>query len=132
MKLFKDGCDTKNEHPKMEVPDFKIFCMRPQILREMRCVGAWLICIHALSCDSSPSTPFGPDYTIGVGITGDVGTFLNEWRPLLVNYLTAKVASQYNPPLKFNIIPVDYSVNSSTSVLIPNGELDFVCKSILV
>jgi hypothetical protein len=67
-------------------------------------------------------------YTIGVGITGDTNAFLRQWKPLLVNYLTSQVGSLYNPPIEFEIIPVDYDINTSTSILIPDGALDFVCK----
>ena len=67
-------------------------------------------------------------YTIGVGITGDAVTFLRQWKPLLVDYLTSEVGSLYNPPIEFKVTPVDYDINSSTSILIPNGVLDFVCK----
>ena len=68
-------------------------------------------------------------YTIGVGITGNVTKFLQQWRPLLVDYLTSKVGSKYNPSISFDVVPVDYDEQSSTSNLIPKGILDFVCKS---
>jgi hypothetical protein len=67
-------------------------------------------------------------YTIGVGITGDAATFLRQWKPLLVDYLTSEVGSLYDPPIEFKVTPVDYDINTSTSILIPGGFLDFVCK----
>ncbi len=67
-------------------------------------------------------------YTIGVGITGDANTFLQQWKPLLVDYLTSQVGSLSDPPIEFKITPVDYDINTSTSVLIPDNDLDFVCK----
>lgn len=82
--------------------------------------------------NAASSASAGKTYTIGVGITGDVASFLAQWKPLLVDYLTSKVGSQYDPPISFEVIPVDYDLDSSTSVLIPKGVLDFVCEFMLL
>ncbi len=41
------------------------------------------------------------EYTIGAGITVDVSTFLDQSKPLLVDYLTAEVGPMYNPSKSF-------------------------------
>ena len=84
--------------------------------------------IVILCCGFTDSVSSVKQYTIGVGITGDANTFLQQWKPLLVDYLTSQVGSLYDPPIEFKIIPVDYDMNTSTSILIPENALDFVCK----
>ncbi len=68
-------------------------------------------------------------YTIGGWIPGTNATFLKAWTPIFADYLTQEVGSQYSPPVKFEVIPVDYDAENSSPALARAGKLDFICKS---
>jgi hypothetical protein len=67
-------------------------------------------------------------YTIGGwNERGGSGKFMREWKPLLADYLTATVGPQYDPPISFQLIPIDYTNNTTAEKLIEEGRLDFIC-----
>jgi hypothetical protein len=68
-------------------------------------------------------------YTIGGwNQRGDSEKFLREWTPLLSDYLSAAVGSLYNPPISFQLIPIDWDENETAEVLISQDKLDFICE----
>jgi hypothetical protein len=69
-------------------------------------------------------------YTIGGwNERGGSEKFMREWKPLLADYLTATVGPQYDPPISFELVPVDWTKNTTAEILIDEGRLDFICKS---
>jgi hypothetical protein len=69
-------------------------------------------------------------YTIGGwNERGGSEQFMREWKPLLADYLTATVGPQYDPPISFQLIPIDWTKNTTAEILIEEGRLDFICKS---
>lgn len=68
-------------------------------------------------------------YTIGGwNQRGTAEKFLREWSPFFVAYLTSKVGPLYDPPISFDLIPIDWEENTAAEELIPKGALDFICK----
>jgi hypothetical protein len=77
--------------------------------------------------ESKPTTPKRV-YTIGGwNQRGTAERFLQEWTPILVNYLSSTVGPLYDPPISFRLIPIDWEDKYTAEVLIPQGNLDFVC-----
>lgn len=77
---------------------------------------------------SKPTTP-KRIYTIGGwNQRGTAEKFLRDWSPFFVDYLTSTVVPLYDPPISFQLIPIDWEENSAAEVLIPKGDLDFICK----
>jgi hypothetical protein len=68
-------------------------------------------------------------YVIGGWIPGTNATFLKAWTPIFSDYLNEEVGSQYSPPIRFDVIPVDYDAENSSPILARAGKLDFICKS---
>ena len=90
------------------------------------------ICFSVVHGEVSGSTlpaPQKSQYVVGGFISDLPSNFLNMWRPLLETYLSESVGSLYNPPINFTLIPVDYTPETRSQVLIPQGKVDFVCTS---
>mmetsp|Transcript_61101 Transcript_61101/g.164212 ORF Transcript_61101/g.164212 Transcript_61101/m.164212 type:complete len:169 (+) Transcript_61101:137-643(+) len=66
------------------------------------------------------------NYTIGAWIPGTQDEMLAKVRPIFEEYLNQKVGPQTNPPVSFKVVPVDYSKDQDSYVMIGNGELDFL------
>ena len=79
-------------------------------------------------CSALLSKPLKQKYVIGGWIPGNANLFLQKWRPLLQDYLSATVGSQYAPPISFEVIPVDYSEATLSAHMIKSGQVDFICE----
>ena len=67
------------------------------------------------------------EYIVG-GSSAEVSdVFLQKWRPILEEYLTDSVGSQYEPNIRFTLELVDYDPNKRAQQMAQNGTLDFVC-----
>ncbi len=69
------------------------------------------------------------EYFIGGWIPDIPENFLLQWSPIFEKYLTDVVGAQYQPPIRFRLIPVDFSPDNRAIDLIQAGKLDFVCKT---
>jgi hypothetical protein len=79
-------------------------------------------------CANCKLIPERQTYTIGGWIPGPESDFLSKWEPILGKYLSSTVGALYDPPIKFELIPADYQVESSFDALIEAGAIDFACK----
>ncbi len=68
------------------------------------------------------------EYIIGGWIPDLPANFLLQWSPIFEEYLTVIVGTQYEPPIQFRLIPVDFSPENQAIDLIKAGKLDFVCE----
>ena len=68
------------------------------------------------------------DYVIGGWIPDLPGNFLSQWSPIFEDHLNALVGNSYNPPVRFHLVPVDFSTQNRAIDLITAGKLDFVCE----
>lgn len=66
-------------------------------------------------------------YVIGGYLSGNPSQLLRLWKPILTDYLAVTVGSSYQPPIEFELVPVDYTANTSSMQLADNGQLDFIC-----
>jgi hypothetical protein len=83
--------------------------------------------LGAVLCDKPASAK--QIYTIGGwNQRGNSEKFLQEWTPLLADYLTSVVGLLYDPPISFQLVPIDWDENKTAEILIPEGKLDFICK----
>ena len=89
---------------------------------------ALLISLLLCCCVNCKPVPEHQTYTIGGWIPGPESDFLSKWEPILGKYLSSTVGVLYDPPIKFELIPADYQVESSFDALIEAGAIDFACK----
>jgi hypothetical protein len=68
------------------------------------------------------------DYIIGGWIPDLPSIFLAQWSPIFENYLNDIVGNSFTPPIKFHLVPVDFSKHNRAIDLITAGQLDFVCE----
>ena len=68
------------------------------------------------------------EYIIGGWIPDLPENFLIQWSPIFEEYLTVSVGTLYQPPIRFRLIPVDFSTENRAIDLIQAGKLDFVCE----
>ena len=79
---------------------------------------------------SFPSSiaPLKQEYVIGGWIPDTEETFLLQWSPIFEDYLNKVVGQEYEPTIRFRLIPVDFTPENRAIDLINNGEIDFVCE----
>ncbi len=68
------------------------------------------------------------EYVVGGWIPDLPENFLLQWSPIFEEYLTVTVGILYQPPIRFRLIPVDFSTENRAIDLIKEGKLDFVCE----
>ena len=85
--------------------------------------------VFLIFCFCIVSSDYKSHYTIGGWIPGTNSSFLNMWEPILAEYLTETIGSEFSPSITFEVIPVDYDVDSSSPALARAGRFDFLCKS---
>ena len=68
-------------------------------------------------------------YVIGAYLSEDQSQLLRDWKPILSDYLSHTVGSNYQPPIGFDLVPIDYTVNTTSVQMADNGQLDFICDS---
>mmetsp|Transcript_61106 Transcript_61106/g.164222 ORF Transcript_61106/g.164222 Transcript_61106/m.164222 type:complete len:108 (+) Transcript_61106:40-363(+) len=67
------------------------------------------------------------NYTIGAWVPGTQENMYATMRPLFEDYLNEQVGSKQNPPIRFHLVAVDYSTDTSSNSMISKGKLDFLC-----
>jgi hypothetical protein len=93
-----------------------------------------MFCVWLLLTAFSPSVPLHSahavksDYFIGGWIPDLPTVFLAQWSPIFENYLNDIVGNSNTPPIKFHLVPVDFSKHNRAIDLITTGQLDFVCE----
>ena len=55
------------------------------------------------------------------------GTNSKMWEPILAEYLTETIGSEFSPSITFEVIPVNYNVDSSSPALARAGRFYFLC-----
>ena len=80
---------------------------------------------HSQSSAASIKT----EYVIGGWAPRDWNITYKIWEPIFETYLTETVGHQYDPPISFKLVPVDYTEESSFRKRIKAGEkIDFLCE----
>jgi hypothetical protein len=60
-------------------------------------------------------------------------SFLQNWGPVLEEYLNEVVGPQFNPEINFTLIPVDFEPTVTSQDLISSGKkLDFICTPVAI
>ena len=92
--------------------------------------GCFAINMFSL-CVSLAQSPVKQEYLIGgfgfVAKATPVG-FMNSWKPALETYLTDVVGNEYEPKIRFRLVPVDFTENTTSKRMIEAGLLDFLCE----
>mmetsp|Transcript_61025 Transcript_61025/g.163891 ORF Transcript_61025/g.163891 Transcript_61025/m.163891 type:complete len:90 (+) Transcript_61025:71-340(+) len=81
------------------------------------------IALAILACDAQKT-----NYSIGAWIPGTTENMLSTLRPLFEDFLNEKVGNMQSPPVRFNLVPVDFTEETSSYAMIGAGKLDFLCE----
>mmetsp|Transcript_14254 Transcript_14254/g.38910 ORF Transcript_14254/g.38910 Transcript_14254/m.38910 type:complete len:394 (-) Transcript_14254:20-1201(-) len=68
-------------------------------------------------------------YTIGGWNGGTIDLFKTQYKKVFESYLSQEVGTLYDPPIKFQLTPVDFEINATATSLIKQNMLDFVFHS---
>jgi hypothetical protein len=69
-------------------------------------------------------------YSIGGFYPVSTKQFVQNWSPIFEGYLNEVVGPQFQPPINFSLIPVDFAPAVTSQALLNAGKLDFICNFI--
>jgi hypothetical protein len=86
-----------------------------------------LLLLALLGCTKLTLAVQTRTYRIGGFYPVSPKQFVQDWSPIFEGYLNEVVGPQFQPPINFSLIPVDYEPAVTSQALLNAGKLDFIC-----
>jgi hypothetical protein len=87
-----------------------------------------IACVFLLVCLSNVQSLVKDEYVIGGFVTLPPNQFVQDFSPIFEKYLNEAVGKLNSPSLRFRLVAVDYTENSTSKKMIDAGIVDFLCE----